>query len=347
MGVEMATLAEIAKLAGVGVMSVSRVVNGTRRVSPEVERKVRAAIASVGYIPNEAARILKGTRSSVLGVIVPDLADPFFSACCNAIQETALQAGFMTLMAASSHSVDLERREAEIMVQRKVAGLLVTAVGSRNEHFAEAQDAGIPVVAMDRPIQHVTTDVLTVDNSRAAFRAVQHLIAHGHRRILCVADDEQIFTRVERVAGYRRAMRQAGLPAMVSLAGSTTGTVAGQISEVLSSVSPPTAIFAASNMIAMEVLRELQQRALKIPAEIALICFDDFSAATLVSPTITVIEQPVAELGRQAAQTLLDRLSSREDTAPVKIELATELVIRQSCGCRKAQQSAVRLVTRQ
>src|SRR5579875_434733 len=211
----MPTLADVAKIAGVGVMSVSRVVNGSRRVTPEVERKVRAAIEKIGYVPNEAARILKGTRSSFLGLIVPDLADPFFAACCNAIQQTAWEAGFMTLMAAAAHREDLERRETEIMVQRKVAGLLAVAVGNDNQHFAAAQKSGVQVVAVDRPIRNVDTDVFTVDNREASLRATQHLIQHGHRHIVCIADEERIYTRAERVAGYSEAMKAAKLRARV------------------------------------------------------------------------------------------------------------------------------------
>lgn len=314
-------------------MSVSRVVNGSRRVTPEVERRVRAAIEKIGYVPNEAARVLKGNRSSVLGLIVPDLADPFFAACCSAIQETAWDAGYMTLMAASGHREEVERREADIMVQRRVAGLLVVAIGSQNDHFAAAKAAGVPVVAIDRPIEHMESDTLTVDNLEASLRATQHLLEHGHRSIVCVADDERIYTKTERVLGYSRAMREAKLSTRICLVGPLSGTVAEQLSFVLESTSLPTAIFAASNMVGVDVLQELQRCRLRIPEDIALICFDDFSAATLVSPTITVIQQPVAELGQRAAQMLLDRLSQPEQSPPCKVVLPTQLVIRQSCGC--------------
>src|ERR1035438_1067198 len=131
----MATLSDVAKVAGVGVMSVSRVVNGSRRVTAETERKVRAAIERIGYEPNEAARVLKGQRARILGLIVPDLADPFFATCANAIQETAWNAGYMTLMAASAHREDIERHETEIMIQRQIAGLIVIPSGTQNDHF--------------------------------------------------------------------------------------------------------------------------------------------------------------------------------------------------------------------
>src|SRR5215469_16406386 len=121
-------------------MSVSRVVNGTRPVSPETERKVRAAIEKIGYRPNEAARILRGQRAQVIGLIVPDLADPFFSTYANAVHETAWEAGYMTLMAASAHRKDIERRETEFMIERKVAGMLVTPVGSPYDHFEIAKN---------------------------------------------------------------------------------------------------------------------------------------------------------------------------------------------------------------
>jgi LacI family transcriptional regulator len=293
-------------------MSVSRVVNGTRRVTPEIERKVRAAIEKIGYEPNEAARILKGNRSRVLGLIVPELADPFFATCANAIQETAWAAGFMTLMAASGHKEDQERRETEIMVQQRVAGILIIPSGTQNDHFLAA---------------------LVVDNRVAAEAAVQHLIGHGHRGVICIADDEMIFTKTERVAGYLSAMKKAELPARVSLVGPSTGSLADQLSFMLESNPAPTAIFAASNLVAREVLRELQRRAIKIPSEMALICFDDFDAATLVTPRITVVRQPTVEIGRQAALLLLRRLDATSPSENKHTVLATELVIRESCGC--------------
>jgi LacI family transcriptional regulator len=314
-------------------MSVSRVVNGTRRVSPDVERKVRAAIERIGYVPNEAARILKGNRGSVLGLIVPDLADQFFSACCSAIQEAAWDAGYMTLMAASNHREQLERQETALMVQRRVAGLLVVAIGSQNDHFFAAQEAGVPVVAIDRPIEHVDSDTLTVDNLEASFDATRHLIAHGHRGILCVADDERIYTKNERILGYSRAMRDAKLPTRVCLVGKMAGSVADQLAFALESKPAPTAIFAASNHVGIDVLRYLQQRNIAIPRDIAFICFDDFSAATLMSPTITVVQQPVSDLGQKAAHMMLERLKAVTQTQTSKVTMATQLVIRKSCGC--------------
>jgi len=329
----MPTLADVAKVAGVGVMSVSRVVNGTRKVSPETQRKVLAAIQRIGYEPNEAARMLRGLRSRILGLIVPDLADPFFATCANAIHETAWNAGYLTLMAASFHREDIERSETEIMLHRQVAGLLVIPSGVQNDHFAEAKKCGIPIVALDRPLERVEADSLVVDNREASIRLTEHLIGHGHERILCIADDERIFTKSERVAGYSQAMQRANLDVRVCLVGPLSGSLSAQLPVLLRGAEGPTAIFATSDVLAVEVLRLLQLHAIPIPEKIALVSFDDFDAATLVRPSVTAVRQPVVQLGRQAASQLLERLKEPAASKVNHLVLQTELVIRESCGC--------------
>jgi LacI family transcriptional regulator len=334
----MPTLADVAKIAGVGVMSVSRVVNGTRRVSPEVERRVRVAIKKIGYQPNEAARVLKGMKSTVLGIIVPDLVNTFYSTCCNAIQEAAAEAGYVTLIAASGHREDIERRETEMMVQRRIAGLVVVPTGSQNDHFAAAQRSNIPVVAIDRPLQRVNCASVTVDNFAASAHATEHLIQHGHKNVLYITDDEVVHTRIERMSGYTDAMRRAKLVPRVCLVGSVAGSAQDQLSFAFDSANAPTAIFAGSNYVCTDVLKFLQHHRIRMPDQVALASFDDFSAATLVSPTVTVIRQPVAELGRQAARILLDQLDNPKTAATscVKKELPTEFLVRESCGCLPA-----------
>jgi len=329
----MPTLTDVAKIAGVGIMSVSRVVNGTRKVSPETERRVRGAIERIGYEPNEAARILKGQRSHVLGLIVPDLGDPFFATCANAIQETARRAGYLTWMAASARKEDVERELTKAMTKGHVAGLLVIPSGKHNDHFANATKSGIPIVSLDRPLENVDADALVVDNRAAAARATEHLIEHGHRSILFITDDETIFTRMERIKGYSQAMQRAKLPVQVSSIGPVSGSLSDQLTFALNTTAPPTAIFAESNLVAVETLHELQRRSLRIPREMAFIAFDDFDAATLVRPSITVIKQPVAELGRQATDLLCRRLESHDCSPGLNIVLKTSLIIRESCGC--------------
>jgi LacI family transcriptional regulator len=329
----MPTLADVAKIAGVGVMSVSRVVNGTRKVSPETEERVRAAIRRIGYEPNEAARVLKGHRAKILGLLVPDLADPFFATCANAIQEAAREAGYMTLMAASSHQVGVERQQAEVMMQRQIAGLIVIPTGLENDYFLNARASGLPIVSLDRPLENVDADAVIVDNREASIKLVQHLIGHGHTDILCILDEYRMFTKQERLSGYMQAMRESKLQTRVCMVGPISGTVAEQLPAILASESKPTAIFAASDLLTVQVLRQLQSLNIKIPQEIALAVFDDFDAATLISPQVTVVRQPVADLGRKAVMMLLQRIEG-DTTFPIShVVLQTELIIRESCGC--------------
>jgi len=342
----MATLADVAKVAGVGVMSVSRVVNGTRSVSKETEEKVRAAIRRIGYEPNEAARILKGQRAQVLGLIVPDLSDPFFATCAHAIQETAREAGYMTLMVDSGHQPNVEKAQAEVMTRRQIAGLIIIPTGLDNDYLLKAREKGLPIVSLDRPLKDVDADAVLVDNREASTRLVEHLVGHGHRNILCVVEEYRMFTQQERLAGYTQAMRNAKLSTRICTVGPTSGTVAEQLSLMLAAEPRPTAIFSASDLLTIETLRQLQRTRVKIPQEMALVVFDDFDAATLISPQVTAVRQPVIELGRKAVSLLLERIDGINSGPAKHVILKTELIIRESCGCGLKNVAAKREKTR-
>jgi LacI family transcriptional regulator len=329
----MPTLADVAKVAGVGVMSVSRVVNGTRNVSKETEERVRAAIRRIGYEPNEAAKILKGQRARILGLIMPEIADSFFATCADAIQVHARKAGYMTFMVVSGHQASVERQQAEMMMQKQIAGLIVVPMFPDNDYVLKAQASGLPIVALDRPLANAHADAVLVDNREASIRVVDHLVGHGHRNVLCVTDEQHISTRLERLAGYTEAMQRAKLHTRVCIVGPSNGSFAQQFPSILASEPKPTAIFSLDDLLTIEVLRHLQEADVKIPQEVALISFDDFDAASLVSPKLTVVCQPVAELGRRAVSLLLKRIEDQNTDPATHVILKTEFIIRESCGC--------------
>lgn len=330
----MPTLADVAKVAGVGVMSVSRVVNGTRKVSKDTEDRVLEAIRRIGYEPNEAARMLKGHRARVLGLIVPDLADPFYAVLANAVQETAREAGYMTLLVASGHQVAVERQQAELMLQRQIAGLIVIPSGRDNDFYAHALNQKVPIISVDRPLESIDVDSVIVDNREATIMAVRHLLEHGHRNILYLTDEEIILTKRERLAGYYDAMRKAKLQPQVCVIGPNAGPARESLPSLLASKKPAiTAIFASSDLLAIAALREITRLKIQIPQQIALIGFDDFDAASLTTPTITVVAQPVAELGREAVSRLLQRVENGKTDNPEQIVLKTTFLVRESCGC--------------
>jgi LacI family transcriptional regulator len=330
------TIADVARECGVGVMTVSRVVNGGKLVSTDTATRVRAAIRKLRYVPNEAARILKGQSARTIGLIVPDLADTFFSICAHAVQQLAAKQGYLTLLLASERDRDAEARELAMMKSRNVAGiLLVPSSPASITQLLDVRAQGLPVVMMDRTFPGLDSGEVMVENEQGAKKAVNHLVEHGHRRILCVGYDSQFNSIGQRITGYENAMIDAGLKPefIITGEGASTGP---QLLKRLHAAKAPSAIFTLNNVTTINVLNVLRRENITVPDEIAIIGFDDFEAAPLLAVPLTAVRQPAAELGRSATRLLLDWIRSRSlDTRPVhsRIVLPTELVLRRSCGC--------------
>jgi LacI family transcriptional regulator len=330
------TIGDVARECGVGRMTVSRVVNGGHLVSVETAERVREAIRKLGYVPNEAARILKGHAPRTIGLIIPDLADTFFSICAHAVQQFAAKHGYLTLLLASERDAGSEATELAMMKSRNIAGLLI--VPSSPESVGQLQEVrarGVPVVMLDRTFPGLDAVEVMVENEQGAINAVVHLIEHGHRNILCLGYDSQFNSIGLRIQGYKKAMAQAGLEPELMITDSPAALGAKLRKRLLSSKAP-TALFSLNNVTTINVLQDLRSDNIRVPEEIAVIGFDDFEMAALLSVPLTAVRQPAAELGRTAAQVLLDWIRSRKtETSPArhKIVLPTELVIRRSCGC--------------
>ncbi len=317
-------------------MTVSRVVNGGKLVSSATAARVRAAIAKLGYEPNEAARILKGQAPRTIGLIVPDLADTFFSICAHAVQQMAAKHGYVTLLLASERDRDSEAEELALMKSRNVAGILIVPSNAEcvNE-LREMRLRGIPVVMLDRTFPGVDAGEVMVENREGAKKAIDHLIEHGHRNILCVGYDGQFNSISQRMEGYESTMNGAGLkPQFVMV--DENAMVGPQVLRRLRSAKPPTALFTLNNVTTAQVLSMLQRENIRIPCEVAIIGFDDFELAPLLAVPLTAVRQPAAELGRSATRLVLDWVSSLSTdlrSARARVVLPTELVIRRSCGC--------------
>lgn len=330
------TIADVARESGVGVMTVSRVINGGKSVKNATAERVRAAINKLGYEPNEAARILKGQSARIIGLIVPDLADTFFSVCAHAVQEMAGQNGYLTLLLASERDQDSEAKELAMMKSRNVAGILIvpSSAGCIGE-LKELQGRGIPVVMLDRTFPGLIANEVMVENREGAGKAVNHLLEHGHRNILCVGYDSQFNSVGQRIEGYESAILRAGLkPQLLVLPDSSL--IGPQVVKRLRSAKPPTALFTLNNVTTINVLSTLQRERIQIPGEVAIIGFDDFDLAGLLAVPLTAVRQPAAELGRSATRLLLDGIRSRRSgvaSTATRVVLPTELVTRRSCGC--------------
>lgn len=325
---------DVAKLAGVGTMTVSRFLNGSATVSQETAEKVDQAIRTLHYRPNHMARALRGQRSHSIGLILPYLYDPFFASCAHAVTSVAKELGYTVLMTTSDEDPETEASEAARMLQRYVEGLIVIPANQGKTRLTPSLLGEIPLVAFDRPIGLEGVDTILVENAAGAQRMVEHLLAHGHKRIVFMGLSRNLYTINERFLGYQQAMKKAGLKAEYSFNCTTPEATRAVLLEHRSQSTPPTAYFTSNTLASTFVLSEAQKLGLKIPDHIALAGFDDFFLAGTLTPPLSVVRQPDEEMGRTAARQLFRRITGGgTQQKGVSTVLPVQLVLRQSCGC--------------
>jgi LacI family transcriptional regulator len=321
-------MTDVAQAAGVSLKTVSRVVNGEPLVAPNTAEIVREAIDSLGYRRNEMARTLRqGRVTRTLGLVIEDVSNPFYSAITRGVEEETRARGLLVIVGSSDEDPERERALVHLLCERRVDGLLVVPASSDHRYLLPELDHGTEVVFIDRPPGRIAADVILLDNVGGARTAVEHLLAHGHRRIAIVADKPTISTAEERHQGYREALDAAGValdPELVRLGANDAASAEAAVREVLALRQPATAIFTGNNRITTGALRALSGN-----GSVALVGFDDLELAELVSPPVTVVAYDAAELGRRAARVLWERLSG-EDRPPQRIVLPTTLVPRGS-----------------
>jgi LacI family transcriptional regulator len=333
------TLMDVARAAGVAPMTVSRFLNQHPNISEKTARRVSAAVKRLGYSPNLAARMLMGQPSNAVGLIVPNLADTFYSEVAHSIQEAARERGMLVWVAASNSDQTTEAALISQMKQHRVDGILLIPT-PRKMPFVH-DHSGPPIVMLDRPVRGSGCDAVLVENRRASFEAVEHLLWHGYKRIACISgDDADLYTAHERIAGYVDAMRARGLRSEVKTLCKTVDEVKASLHPAMSGPRSLHAIFTTNNVTTVHVMEALGELGLNIPKDIALVGFDDFELASLTRPSLTVVRQPGADLGKRAARLLFERIASSEDTKAVNIALPASLVVRESCGCPRRRRDS-------
>ncbi|MGW6459856.1 LacI family DNA-binding transcriptional regulator [Streptomyces sp. NPDC055078] len=317
---------DVAARAGVGLKTVSRVVNGEPGVTTDTERRVQEAIASLGFRRNDSARVLRKGRTASIGLVLEDLADPFYGPLSRAVEEVARAHGALLINGSSAEDPDREQELALALCARRVDGLIVIPAGHDHRYLEPEIKAGIATVFVDRPPGRIDADVVLSDSFGGARAGVAHLIAHGHRRIGFIGDQPRIHTAVERLRGYRAAMEEAGLDvaaSWVSLGSTAPERVRSAVTGILSGPEPVTAVFAGNNRVMVTAVRVLAER----ERPVALVGFDDIELADLLG--ITVIAQDAAALGRTAAERLFRRLDGTP-LIPERTDLPTRLIPRGS-----------------
>ncbi len=328
-------MSDVAKLAGVGTMTVSRVLSGNVRVSEETAKRVFDAIATLNYRPNEVARALRDQRSHQIGVIVPNLIDPFFAICAHTVSMVAKEHSYSVIIATVDEDVDMEYNEASSMLRRQVEGFVIIPAAGGVSRIAGAEFNRTPIVTLDRPIENSSYDSVVVENKFGSQLGVNHLIQHGHTRIAFFGLSRGLYTIRARHEGYREAMKKANLKQEAYFGNGTQIEMLTTIRSVLERKNPPTAFFCSNNLITRNAIHALSNLNIRVPESVAILGFDDFEAANILNPPVTVVRQPITDMARMGANILFSRLLNGDLSERGKrIVLPVELVIRESCGLR-------------
>lgn len=334
------SVSEVARLAGVGTSTVSRVINGSERVAPDTLERVNRVIEKLGYVPNQAARILRGSRTRTIGLLIPSIADPFFSSCADAIQSIVRANDSLLIVTTTQNDPHTEIENVKALMRHRADGLIIAPANSQSTSLEDIlKRMAVPVVAMDRPLSGSEIPSVVGDNFSGAQTATRHLVEHGCRRIACLTGETTLYTIRERIRGYRKAVELAGLPCILDTSIRDYKSAQYAVESMMASAEPPDAVFTLKNSTTIFTFEALQHLKIAVPKSMKLVGYDDFELASTVRPSITVIQQPVDEIGRIAAEILFEDVVGREQhvrvegSQPQQVQLATRLIRRSSCGC--------------
>lgn len=324
------TMKDVAAHVGTSIKSVSRVLNGEEGVSAATQERILRAMAELGFRRNDLARGLRQSdRTSTIGLALPQADTRFHDSLVHGIDEIARQQGSLVLTA-SSGTAARERETLMALCSRRVDGLIVVPAGENHGFLRPEQQAGVPIVFVDRPPHGVAADTVLTDHAEGAREATTHLLRQGHRRMGVVGDDERIFSVAERIGGHRDALRTEDVPyaaELTRLGARSADEAMHACLHLLGSKQPPTALFTLNNQCTIGAVRAL--RSLSLSGQVALVGFDDFETADLIDPPVTVISHDIEEIGRTAARLLFERMAGRSP-APGRTLLPTKLICRGS-----------------
>lgn len=331
----MTYLKEVAKKAGVSVATVSRVLNNRKYINTETRQKVEKAIKHFNYKPNRVAQRLrlKDGQRKLIGLLVPDIQNPFYVDVVRGVEETAYARDHAVFVGNFAQDEQKEKMYLNIMKSESIDGLIAAPAHEKDSEVVELVKAGLPIVCVDRGLSDVDVDVVLVDNRKGAFDAVEYLIQCGHKRIAYIGGLPQIPTTMQRKEGYEDALRKYGLPVDPKLIrfGDSKHESGKKLTEELLELSKrPTALFTGNNLITLGALETIHNHKLKIPQDIAIVGFDDMYWSISLNPPLTAVRQPGFEIGKRAAEMLFQRVKE-PDRSPVKLLLRTELIKRESC----------------
>jgi LacI family transcriptional regulator, galactose operon repressor len=334
-------MADVAQAAGVSVTTVSHVVNKTRRVNPETEAAVQAAIEATGYIPDQVARSIRTGGTRTIGCAISAMSNPYFAEVVHGVERAAARAGYSLLLTDTHDDPEGQTRAVATLLSRRVDAVVLAPSHDASAVIGQVTQRDLPIVLIDRFFD-APVDQIGSENIEPTAQLVDHLASLGHRRIGLVAGRDGLATTAERLEGFRIGLRRNKLRISPDLIASGANLEArGVAQRFLAKPKPPTALVVGSNRMTIGVMRAIRDCGLSVPGDIALVAFDDFEWADLFHPRLTAVAQATAEMGERSVEMILERLADRA-LEPRRERLPAVFVHRESCGCSLAEPAGVR-----
>lgn len=326
---------DIAKYAGVSKSTVSRILNDKGKFSKDTRDKVLQIVKKLNYSPSMVARSLRNRTTKAVGLLLPDIVNPFFPEIMKGVEHVASENGYVVILCSSNEDSEKEFMYFHMFENRWIDGIIYSGVTGTEEETRNIRlilEQEIPVVLMDREIEDYFASVVMIDNERAAYDATTYCLELGHKRIGFIAAPLKVKIFAKRLEGYRRALQKYGIefdPSLVVEEDLTIKSGSKAAKQLVARRDPPTAIFASNDLMAIGAMKEIQGEGLRVPESISIVGFDDIPTASLVTPALTTIAQPKYEMGVEAMN-LLIRMIEKKGASKSKIVLDTRLVVRKS-----------------
>ncbi len=327
------TIKDVAQAAGVSTATVSYVLNESRFVSPALVERVRRAVKQTGYRPDGNARSLRSKRTGMIGLIVPDNANPFFAEIAKGVEDAGFEAGFGVILCNSNASLARENEHIDLLLSRRVDGMVVAPTTAGLEHLDVVLQRGVPLAVFYREPGSRDIDTFRIDNIQAGYQATRHLLELGHRQIACLEPGSLETPSGLRVEGFRKAMAEWGLKPDPRLMLQGDNRIAGgdrAAQELLARDLPFTAVFSSNDAMAVGALRVLRMAGLRVPEDVSVAGVDNIILASYCEPPLTTVGQPKQEAGRMAAERLIERIQGRHQQGARDFVLDLELIVRHS-----------------
>lgn len=330
------SIKKIAKAAGVSTATVSRVLNGSDKVKDHTADRVMEVVEKMNYRIDHVARRMKvkSSDSLVIGLIITDIGNPFFSNVAKGVEDIAFKNKHILMICNTNEDLEKEKFFLNSMLSEKVSGVIIVPTTGNAPFFEKLVFDGFPMVMVDRQFKDLNMDTVSINNEAGGYQATQRLIQNGHKRIGIVCGIKGLSNTEDRLEGYRKALTDTGIPISKELITYGNYIESGgrkAMDKLLALDNPPTAVFSTNNLMTLGCIKEINKRKISIPDEIALIGFDDSTWAEALIPPLTTVKQPGYELGVNAAELLIKRLNNGE-TSRMNVVLNPELVVRESCG---------------